>query len=98
MRIAHRPSIVRGRSVVAVPIRPARGVCSSRMLLGIDAPVVLIRYIRSDVLPRYQAGALMGLPADGFFLVAVGVVWYGVMLNIESWRNRQSVFNFKFLP
>lgn len=69
-----------------------------KILLGVNAPLISVRFLWWDVLAYYQADFPMGLLADGVSLVAVGLLWHGVTLNLEAWRQRRSVLNFKFRP
>ena len=51
------------------------------LLVGINAPVALGRALWSRHLPGWWD--------DGLLLVAVGLLWYWVALNLASWRQRR---------
>jgi hypothetical protein len=75
----------------------ARHVCDMpgpspafELLTSINAPVALARAFWYFHLPYlWDAGTLV---------VAVGLFWYWVALNIYSWRQRRTVFMFSWVP
>ncbi len=63
---------------------------SFRLLIAINAPLAVFR-----------AQVLSGLPGcwgDIIFIPAIGMFWYGVSLNIESWQQTRRVLMFSWRP
>jgi hypothetical protein len=63
---------------------------ASRLCFSLNAPVVLVQNLRI-----HYASALEEYVA---VVVAVGVLWYWVALNAESWRRNRTVLGFHWIP
>ena len=63
---------------------------ASRLFFSLNAPVLLAQNLWSHcVSARGDSVALV---------VAAGVLWYWVALNVESWRRSRSVLGFRWIP
>jgi hypothetical protein len=63
---------------------------SFSLLIAINAPLAMPRALVSLYLPGWW---------DYITLIAViGLLWYWVALNIDSWRHRRTIFTFSWLP
>jgi len=63
---------------------------ASRLCDSINAPVALVRVLwvrHASTLGDYVA-----------LVLAVGVLWYWVALNVESWRRERAVLGFRWIP
>ena len=61
-----------------------------RLCISINAPIALVRAL------WFRHASTFG---DYLILVlAVGVLWYGVALNVESWRRDRTVLTFRWVP
>jgi hypothetical protein len=61
-----------------------------QMLTAINAPVCVARALWLRYLPGYWDYVIL--------LLAIGLFWYGIALNIRSWREQRTLVVFKWSP
>jgi len=70
-----------------------------RLAGAMNSPLLVVRLVWLGLLSDFHLGSTADFLLDNiFFVIAVGLLWYGVALNLDGLRNRHSVVMFRWMP